>query len=141
MQDESERRKLLGAYVAPEGLYAAIKARPFLGSVQCSHDRLVAGSWHEIVLTYGRRLAAPLLLRLPRPALSGPGPYDAAPAWARRVTLLRRGGCMALSSEFRRRLEGYGLTTAEILYHLPDHPHLLQTFVWQQLDLFRAFPS
>ncbi len=34
---------------------------------------------------------------------------------------------MALSSEFRRRLEGYGLTTAEILYHLPDHPHLLQT--------------
>ncbi|MFG5119431.1 hypothetical protein [Methylorubrum sp. POS3] len=52
MQDESERRELLGAYVAPEGLYAAIKARPFLGSVRCSHDRLVAGSWHEIVLTY-----------------------------------------------------------------------------------------
>lgn len=48
---------------------------------------------------------------------------------------------MALSSEFRRRLEGYGLTTAEILYHLPDHPHLLQIFVWQQLDLFPRFPE
>lgn len=65
--------------------------------------------------------------------LSPPGP--------RRVTLLRRGRCMALSSEFRRRLEGYSLTTAEILYHLPDHPHLLQTFVWQQHDLFPRFPE
>ncbi|APX86225.1 hypothetical protein BV511_16910 [Methylorubrum extorquens] len=52
MQDESERRQRLGEHVAPAGLYAAIKARPFLGSVACSHDRLVAGSWHEIVLTY-----------------------------------------------------------------------------------------
>ncbi|MGH7224968.1 MAG: usg protein, partial [Gemmataceae bacterium] len=25
----------------------------------------------------------------------------------------------------RLQLEGYRLTTAEILYHLPDHPHLL----------------
>ena len=48
---------------------------------------------------------------------------------------------MALSSEFRRQLEGYSLTTAEILYHLPDHPHLLQTFVWQQNDLFPRFPE
>ncbi|SFH12598.1 usg protein [Methylobacterium gossipiicola] len=48
---------------------------------------------------------------------------------------------MALSSEFRRRLEGYSLTTAEILYHFPDHPHLLQAFVWQQLDLFPKFPE
>ncbi|OHV14661.1 hypothetical protein BK022_24845 [Methylorubrum extorquens] len=52
MQDESERRQRLGEHVAPAGLYAAVKARPFLGSVACSHDRLVAGSWHEIVLTY-----------------------------------------------------------------------------------------
>lgn len=52
MQDGSERRQRLGEHVAPAGLYAAIKARPFLGSVACSHDRLVAGSWHEIVLTY-----------------------------------------------------------------------------------------
>ena len=26
-------------------------------------------------------------------------------------------------------LKGYRLTTAEILYHMPDHPKLLQTFV------------
>lgn len=27
----------------------------------------------------------------------------------------------------RLQLEGWRLTTAEILYHLPDHPHLLQS--------------
>ena len=26
------------------------------------------------------------------------------------------------SADFRRQLEGYGLTTANILYHMPDHP-------------------
>lgn len=35
----------------------------------------------------------------------------------------------------------YRLTTAEILYHLPDHPHLLQSFVWQQVDLAPDFPA
>lgn len=38
-------------------------------------------------------------------------------------------------------LEGYSLTTAEILYHLPDYPHLLQTFIWQQHDLFPQLPE
>ncbi|MDZ5699410.1 MULTISPECIES: usg protein [Phyllobacteriaceae] len=38
-------------------------------------------------------------------------------------------------------LEGYGLTTAKVLYHLPDHPHLLQTFVWQQYDIAPKFPA
>jgi len=38
-------------------------------------------------------------------------------------------------------LKGYRLTTAEILYHLPDHPHLLQTFIWQQFDLAPDFPG
>jgi uncharacterized protein Usg len=37
-------------------------------------------------------------------------------------------------------LNGYRLTTAEILYHFPDHPHLLQRFVWQQFDLAPEFP-
>jgi uncharacterized protein Usg len=37
-------------------------------------------------------------------------------------------------------LKGYRLTTAEILYHLPDHEHLLQTFVWQHYDLAPKFP-
>ncbi|MGH7174229.1 MAG: usg protein [Gemmataceae bacterium] len=40
----------------------------------------------------------------------------------------------------RLQLEGYRLTTAEILYHLPDHPHLLQSFVWQELDIAPRFP-
>lgn len=34
----------------------------------------------------------------------------------------------------------YRLTTAEILYHLPDHPSVLQTFVWQDLDIAPAYP-
>ena len=39
-----------------------------------------------------------------------------------------------------KQLDGYRLTTAEILYHMPDHPGLLQTFVWQDLDLAPRFP-
>ena len=45
-----------------------------------------------------------------------------------------------VSKEFIRQLEGYGLTTANILYRLPDHPHLLQTFIWQEYDLAPKFP-
>jgi uncharacterized protein Usg len=37
-------------------------------------------------------------------------------------------------------LKGYRLTTAEILYHMPDHPALLQSFVWQNLDIAPKFP-
>jgi uncharacterized protein Usg len=33
------------------------------------------------------------------------------------------------------------LTTAEILYHLPDHPGVLQTFIWQKLDRAPVFPE
>jgi uncharacterized protein Usg len=39
-----------------------------------------------------------------------------------------------------RQLQDYRLTTAEILYHLPDHPNLLQTFIWQDLDLAPRYP-
>lgn len=42
---------------------------------------------------------------------------------------------------FRRMLEGYSLTTAEILYRLPDHPSLLQSYVWQEYDLHPRFPK
>lgn len=41
---------------------------------------------------------------------------------------------------FEQRLKGYRLATAEILYHMPDHPDFLQTFVWQELDLAPRFP-
>ena len=32
------------------------------------------------------------------------------------------------------------MTTAKIIYHMPDHPTLLQTFVWQQLDEAPRYP-
>jgi len=37
-------------------------------------------------------------------------------------------------------LAGYRLTTAEILYRMPDFPGLLQSYVWQNLDLAPEFP-
>lgn len=40
----------------------------------------------------------------------------------------------------RHRLFAYRLTTAEITYHLPDHPALLQNFIWQDLDVAPEFP-
>ncbi len=43
-------------------------------------------------------------------------------------------------SSFEDRLRGYRLTTAEILYHMPDHPELLQSFIWQELDMAPNFP-
>jgi len=43
--------------------------------------------------------------------------------------------------DFQRHLEGYGLTTANILYRRPDHPWLLQTYVWQDYDLCPRFPE
>ncbi len=33
------------------------------------------------------------------------------------------------------------LTTAEILYRLPDYPDLLQSFVWQKLDTAPKYPQ
>ena len=42
--------------------------------------------------------------------------------------------------ELELQLGGYRLTTAEILYHMPDHPGLLQTYIWQDLDLAPRFP-
>ena len=39
-----------------------------------------------------------------------------------------------------QQIKQYRLTTAEILYRLPDHPVVLQSFIWQQLDLAPAYP-
>jgi uncharacterized protein Usg len=41
---------------------------------------------------------------------------------------------------FELALRGYRLTTAEILYHLPDHPRVLQSFIWQELDIAPKYP-
>jgi uncharacterized protein Usg len=45
-----------------------------------------------------------------------------------------------VSRDFQLQIEGYGLTTAEIHYRLPDHPALLQLYVWQEYDLAPGFP-
>lgn len=37
-------------------------------------------------------------------------------------------------------MKGYRLTTAEIIYHLPDFPKLLQSYIWQELDLAPDYP-
>ena len=44
------------------------------------------------------------------------------------------------SSDFQRQLAGYGLTTAHIFYRRPDHPWLLQSYVWQEYDVAPDFP-
>jgi uncharacterized protein Usg len=44
------------------------------------------------------------------------------------------------SSDFELQLQGWRLTTAEILYYMPDHPSLIQSFVWQTLDLAPKYP-
>jgi uncharacterized protein Usg len=45
-----------------------------------------------------------------------------------------------VDGDFSKALRGYALTTAEILYRMPDHPALLQTFLWQDYDLAPEFP-
>lgn len=47
---------------------------------------------------------------------------------------------MTHDGDFVRMLQGYGLTTAEILYRMPDHPAILQTYVWQEYDLHPRYP-
>jgi uncharacterized protein Usg len=45
-----------------------------------------------------------------------------------------------VSNAFARQWEGYGLSTVSILYRLPDHPGILQNFLWQEYDLAPGFP-
>ena len=45
------------------------------------------------------------------------------------------------SDDFRKQMTGYGLTTANILYRRPDHPWLLQGYVWQACDVCPNFPE
>lgn len=43
-------------------------------------------------------------------------------------------------SQLQLQLEDYRLTTADILYHMPDHPRLLQSYLWQDYDLAPHYP-
>ena len=58
----------------------------------------------------------------------------------RHVLYAEKGAYDMVHRDFRRQLDGFGLTTAQILYRLPDHPLLLQTFVWQDYDQCPTFP-
>ena len=44
-------------------------------------------------------------------------------------------------SDLALQMNDYRLTTAEILYHLPDHPALLQSYIWQEYDLAPRYPE
>lgn len=48
---------------------------------------------------------------------------------------------MQSKSAFELQLEGYGLTTAQILYRMPDHLEILQTYIWQDYDIAPDFPE
>lgn len=44
-------------------------------------------------------------------------------------------------ADFRKQfLKDYRLTTAEIFYHMPDYPELLQSYIWQEYDIAPKFP-
>jgi Usg-like family len=47
----------------------------------------------------------------------------------------------AVSKDFRKQVLGCGLTTAEIVYRRPDRHWLLQSYVWQDYDMFPNFPK
>ena len=42
--------------------------------------------------------------------------------------------------DFATQLKGGRLTTAEVLYYMPDHPKVLQSFIWQTLDIAPDYP-
>jgi uncharacterized protein Usg len=42
---------------------------------------------------------------------------------------------------FELQVRGFSLTTAEILYRMPDHPGLIQSYLWQDYDLSPRFPK
>lgn len=46
-----------------------------------------------------------------------------------------------MDRNFVAQLNDYRVTTAEILYWMPDHRHVLQSYVWQDLDLAPRFPN
>jgi uncharacterized protein Usg len=43
--------------------------------------------------------------------------------------------------DMERQLQGYGLTTARIIYRMPDHQAILQSYIWQDYDLAPDFPE
>jgi uncharacterized protein Usg len=46
-----------------------------------------------------------------------------------------------IDDAFRRQMDGFSLTTANILYRMPDRPLLLQSYLWQDWDVAPKFPE
>jgi len=44
-------------------------------------------------------------------------------------------------TETERMLKGYGLTTAELYYRMPDYRNVLNSFIWQEYDLAPDYPE
>ena len=58
-----------------------------------------------------------------------------------RDTMKKDVATLVTTQDFQKQVEGYGLTTANILYRRPEHPWLLQSYVWQNYDLYPDFPE
>lgn len=43
--------------------------------------------------------------------------------------------------DFACQLKGMSLTTAEIMYYMPDYRAILQTYIWQDYDVAPRFPK
>ena len=44
-------------------------------------------------------------------------------------------------ADITKQLDDYRLTTAQIIYHMPDHENVLQEFIWQEYDLAPQYPT
>jgi uncharacterized protein Usg len=45
-----------------------------------------------------------------------------------------------IDKDFERQLKGWSLTTAEIIYRMPDFRNILQSYIWQEYDTAPNFP-
>jgi uncharacterized protein Usg len=50
-------------------------------------------------------------------------------------------GMAMRESETELMLKGFGLTTAELFYRMPDYRNVLNSFVWQEYDLAPDYPQ
>lgn len=76
---------------------------------------------------------------MPKKLLTGPIVFEDAPDLKAGFEEVRKQA--TVDPDFQRQLAGYSLTTAEILYHFPDHPGILQTFIWQDYDYAPELPA
>lgn len=44
-------------------------------------------------------------------------------------------------ADLKQQMSDYRLTTAQIIYHLPDHKNVLQEFIWQEYDIAPEYPT